>query len=1462
MLSLAAPLALGFLAAGLLAAFFYFLRMRFRRQPVSSTFLWHRLVQVNEGGSRLRWRSLLLLVLQLLAITALVLALAGPLWTTSAPRLPGTLYVLDTSASMKAREPGQERTRMQRAGEAVLADYKDQTDNTPVAVFAGSSQLFESADGAGLEAYLNSVTAGDGAFLEKEAAETLEAWVQTHPGVWSGVLASDGGVDQGGSRLAKVFGGRWRSLPFAQEAPNLGITDLRLAAVPRPQARITVFNGFEEPRKVTLTLSREGSPVAQREETLAAGTVVLEWNLSDPGAERALWRVRIENHADALAADDEFLFEAEPSRRVRVLQFGAADPFLRAAFPGAEFAPQAPWDLVVAEDRLPPGWKGNLVTFGVLPPEAPVFWGPEVSGVVSGSGTHHLARWVPWNSVTVRAGRGLVVQPGATVLAEAGGWPIAATWEKEGARFLVLGFDTRGSNLGLTPVLPVLMHNLRQALVPQEDNPLATSLRVGKPALRAGGDGWKVASASAAATALEAVRRGTLWELTARQAGTFTWVDGDETGVLVSHLPAGESDTAPRALATAEAQPTTPPTLYQVQILPLGLGLILAALVFLVLEWRLWNGRFSPRANPNLAILRTASLAAAFLVLVGLALPWPTADRNLTLLFDTSASLGPELIEQERQSALRFLDRLAPSDRVALLSFAGVPKVLSGLLPRDQARTALESARLASAGSEEGTDIGAGLAAGAQLLTGEPGTSSQLVFSDGRANIGGGPDDWVGAARRFPVSAVPVGRQAGGVTALGLEAPAARPREKALVRWQAWTDQPRVVTLTLAVDAVVQETRTLELSPGTTSADFFVASGEAGTRILEVAVTDTQGPLPSAGASGFLTVEGQASILVIRGPGSLTALSQALQKQGLPVVVRNPEGLPATAGGYQEFSAVVLDNVPAPSLTLEQQRQLRDWVAGGGGLLVIGGSSSLGRGEYYTSLLEDLLPVQTDNRQRLQFTRSRLLFVVDHSGSMSEDVGETSKLQAAVGGVAASIEELTPQDEVGILQFDTEASWVLPFTPLSEKKAILASLDTFSDGGGTDLTKALEEVVRAFGHAGPVKRHVILLTDGQTGGEAEFFREFTQTMKAAQVSMTVLGIGNDINEALLTELAAEDGVFYRATGSDIPAILHKETVRMTRDLVQEGQFTPLVSGRDPALDLGTEPPPVLGYLVTRAKALARVKWGVERPDGGRDPLYADWRYGAGRVAVFASDSGLRWMTPWSGRPEYNRFWGQVVRSLETSARDKTLGLELSASAGVVRVVVEAIDKVGQLRTGATLAASHEGQTYPLSETGPGRYEATLPLASAGLQLVTVTEQSGLARTWGWVWNPAGAELAQGGADWAGLGRLSSGTGGLLQPLSQPAPPPPQWSWKPVGLRNALLGLAVVLFLIELGWRSLSLGQLASARQLFVEWWEAQSRPWSKPAAPSQPFRSSAESELRTREAYRYLAKKHEKKTPD
>ena len=85
--------------------FLYFLKLRRKEMPVSSTFLWKKAIQdlqVNAPFQKLR-RNLLLL-LQLLLLLALLLALARPVANYKPGPGKQTVILIDRSASMNAKD--------------------------------------------------------------------------------------------------------------------------------------------------------------------------------------------------------------------------------------------------------------------------------------------------------------------------------------------------------------------------------------------------------------------------------------------------------------------------------------------------------------------------------------------------------------------------------------------------------------------------------------------------------------------------------------------------------------------------------------------------------------------------------------------------------------------------------------------------------------------------------------------------------------------------------------------------------------------------------------------------------------------------------------------------------------------------------------------------------------------------------------------------------------------------------------------------------------------------------------------------------------------------------------------------------------------------------------------------------------------------------------------------------------
>lgn len=166
--------------------------------------------------------------------------------------------------------------------------------------------------------------------------------------------------------------------------------------------------------------------------------------------------------------------------------------------------------------------------------------------------------------------------------------------------------------------------------------------------------------------------------------------------------------------------------------------------------------------------------------------------------------------------------------------------------------------------------------------------------------------------------------------------------------------------------------------------------------------------------------------------------------------------------------------------------------------------------------------------------REETVFSIDHSGSMGElyDHG-IIKLEAAKRGNKRMVlekEQIDPDDEIGIVQFDHTAQVLLKPVPIrSHKQQIMQTINSIQVSGGTDINKGLKAAESAFNwHRHGVVRRIVLLTDGHGGNPINT----ANRLKANGVVIDVIGVGPDersVNAKLLRAVAStiEGEVRYR-----------------------------------------------------------------------------------------------------------------------------------------------------------------------------------------------------------------------------------------------------------------------------------------------------------------------------------------------
>lgn len=151
---------------------------------------------------------------------------------------------------------------------------------------------------------------------------------------------------------------------------------------------------------------------------------------------------------------------------------------------------------------------------------------------------------------------------------------------------------------------------------------------------------------------------------------------------------------------------------------------------------------------------------------------------------------------------------------------------------------------------------------------------------------------------------------------------------------------------------------------------------------------------------------------------------------------------------------------------------------------------------------------------------ANVAIVIDKSGSMS---GE--RIARAKEAAIMAVNGLASNDIVAIIAFDNTVEVVTPATKVSDKAHISQEIKNIRASGGTGLFAGVSKgaaEVRKFFDKTRVNR-VILLSDGQANVGPSSPAELGQLggMLAREgISVTTIGLGNDYNEDLMTQLAA------------------------------------------------------------------------------------------------------------------------------------------------------------------------------------------------------------------------------------------------------------------------------------------------------------------------------------------------------
>jgi len=282
----------------------YFLKLKRREQMISCTLLWKRAVQdlqVNAPLQRLR-RNLLLL-LQLLAILAILVALGRPILSLRAGAGQRYVILIDNSASMNATDLEQSRlAEAKKQAKLLIESLRTRTsfslgggsDQAMVIAFNDHAQVMSNytSDKRQLTAALDAIAPGDGGSSLKEAVTVARAFAQS-PGIEANdrsaeemphlELFSDGRIVDGDQLVIDPEEIQFHCIGESEE--NISVVAMQARRSYENVNEVTVFarlaNYGAEQRSCQVQLSLNGNVRAVREVSIPGHRIV---QINEPGS--------------------------------------------------------------------------------------------------------------------------------------------------------------------------------------------------------------------------------------------------------------------------------------------------------------------------------------------------------------------------------------------------------------------------------------------------------------------------------------------------------------------------------------------------------------------------------------------------------------------------------------------------------------------------------------------------------------------------------------------------------------------------------------------------------------------------------------------------------------------------------------------------------------------------------------------------------------------------------------------------------------------------------------------------------------------------------------------------------------------------------------------------------------------------------------------------------------------------
>ena len=618
------------------------------------------------------------------------------------------------------------------------------------------------------------------------------------------------------------------------------------------------------------------------------------------------------------------------------------------------------------------------------------------------------------------------------------------------------------------------------------------------------------------------------------------------------------------------------------------------------------------------------------------------------------------------------------------------------------------------------------------------------------------------------------------------------------------------------------------VSAGRSRLMFRDRAGRAGVNEYTITIQGAKDdPVPENNlARALVGVEGARPVLVVSAAGENSGLVKLLRGGAMEVAGKTPGQCKWSLEELSQYSAVLIENVPAGQIGMSGMETLASWVEeAGSGLAMTGGQKAYGPGGYFKSPLERVLPISMEMRREHRKLSVAVVVALDRSGSMSMPAGGGRiKMDLADLGTVQVLDLLSPMDEIGVFAVDTAPHKIVPLDTVENNRSYRSQiLGIGSMGGGIYIYEALVASAQMISSSKSQTKHIILFSDAADAEQSAHYEEIVAKLREADVTVSVVGLGteHDCDANLLKDIARRGGgeCYFSDNPDEIPRIFAQDTFTIARStfIDQPTPFEITAGYSILGAPLAGAPPPLGGYNLCYLRPQANL--AAVTGDEYKAPVVASWNAGNGRVLCYLGEADGKYsgeLPKWSQAGEFYATLARWVAGKRQPLPDEML-LTQEIREGVCFVQLH-LDPARKAEPFSTLPRvrvlhGHTGaapakETQLLQWKNADLLEAAIPVAGRETVLNTVEIAGQQPVTLPAACLPYSPEFApdQPGRGAATLAQIATTTGGRER-----IEIPKIWDELPVKSRFVelapwLLVMGTILFLLEIlerrtGWVS-------------------------------------------------------------